>query len=75
VNAELCFSVARQRSDASKVRQLRAKPMMLVVAILQEFVLFQSCAGILTKDVLLSMHDVVEKLITQNHIVVERSDE
>lgn len=72
---ELHCAVSRQDEAANNARKLRAKPMMLVVAILQEFVLFQSSAGILTKEVLLSMHHVVEKLIQQNHIVVERGDD
>jgi hypothetical protein len=51
------------------------RPMALIVAIMQEFVLFQSSAGILTKQVLLNMHDIIQRLISANCITVEKNDE
>lgn len=49
-------------------------PLKYVVAILQEFVLFQSAAGILTQEALLGIHQLLQSLLNANHdIVVEAS--
>lgn len=47
---------------------VRERPMKLIAAILQEFILFQSAAGVLTQGALLSMHSLANLVIGQNSI-------
>ena len=51
-------------------------PLKFVLAVLQEFVLFQSSAGILTREALVGMHQLLQSLMNANSdIVVEMSAE
>lgn len=52
---------------ASRVAE---RPMTIVVAIIQEFILFQSSTGTLTKENLLEMSEMVNDLVTTNSIEV-----
>ncbi|CAG9582307.1 conserved hypothetical protein [Leishmania major strain Friedlin] len=46
------------------------QPMRIVVAIIQEFLFFQSSAGTLTKEVLQDMKALVDRILRSNHIDV-----
>ncbi|AYU82775.1 hypothetical protein LdCL_340050200 [Leishmania donovani] len=46
------------------------QPMRIVVAIIQEFLLFQSSAGTLTKEAVLEMKALVDRILSINHIDV-----
>lgn len=55
---------------APSVRPVASKPLTWVVAVLQEFVLFQSAAQILTREMVVAMHAVIDGVISENGIVV-----
>ncbi|KAL7696018.1 hypothetical protein NQL31_004291 [Lotmaria passim] len=46
------------------------QPMRMVAAIIQEFLLFQSTAGTLTKEALMEMDALVDRIRQRNHIAV-----
>src|SRR5262249_54042444 len=45
---------------------VRERPMKMVVAVLQELVLFKSSSGLLTKSALLSLHRLIDRLMESN---------
>jgi hypothetical protein len=55
---------------AANTRSVAAHPMRYVAALVQEFVLFQSDAGILTRESLLTMHRISTQLLVENGGVV-----
>ncbi|KAG8349122.1 hypothetical protein TRVL_00074 [Trypanosoma vivax] len=59
---------AAKRTSAGKAAE--EKPMALIVAILQEFVLFHSAARALTKDNLRNMNGVIEEVMKRNGIEI-----
>ncbi|KAG5494157.1 hypothetical protein JKF63_01992 [Porcisia hertigi] len=63
-------AVARASGGTSADRKATRQPMRLVVAIIQEFLLFQSSAGTLTKETLLEMSALVDRIVISNHIDV-----
>lgn len=63
-------AVATATKDTPLGRQTEKKPMVVVVAILQEFLLFQSASGTLTKECLLEMTQIADALVTVNGIEV-----
>ncbi|RNF09387.1 hypothetical protein TraAM80_02183 [Trypanosoma rangeli] len=67
-------AVAHATRGTAALKKVEAKPMTLIVAILQEFLLFQSLAGSLTRDSLLSMSDIIDSVVSCNGIEVS-SDE
>jgi hypothetical protein len=54
------------KASAEQDRKLAERPMRFVAAVVQEFVLFQSDAGILTCEALVSMHRISEQLLREN---------
>ncbi|KAH9577546.1 hypothetical protein LSM04_008053 [Trypanosoma melophagium] len=75
---ELRISVMTAVAEATKGtdagKKFESKPMTLIVAILQEFLFFQSSAGSLTKDSLLSMNNIIESVVKRNNIEVTSDD-
>lgn len=74
-------AIADATRDTDMGKKVERHPMKLVVAILQEFLLFQSQSGILTKSALLEIHELLKCLMKSNQIEVpaappkhERSD-
>ncbi|ESL08952.1 hypothetical protein TRSC58_03335 [Trypanosoma rangeli SC58] len=67
-------AVAHATRGTAALKKVEAKPMTLIVAILQEFLLFQSLAGSLTRDSLVSMSGIIDSVVSCNGIEVS-SDE
>ncbi|CBZ30540.1 conserved hypothetical protein [Leishmania mexicana MHOM/GT/2001/U1103] len=63
-------AVARVSDGDSVGPTVGHQPMRIVVAIIQEFLFFQSSAGTLTKEALQEMKALVDRIISSNHIDV-----
>ncbi|RNF26561.1 uncharacterized protein Tco025E_01164 [Trypanosoma conorhini] len=67
-------AVAHATRGTAALKKVATKPMTLIVAVLQEFLLFQSSAGALTRDSLVSMSGIIDSVVRCNGIDVS-SDE
>ncbi|KAG5493401.1 hypothetical protein GH5_02147 [Leishmania sp. Ghana 2012 LV757] len=63
-------AVARASRGTSMGRTAEHQPMRIVVAIIQEFLLFQSTAGTLTVEALTEMKALVDRILCSNQIDV-----
>nr|CCD14302.1 unnamed protein product [Trypanosoma congolense IL3000] len=63
-------SIAQATKGTLVGKSTASKPMTLIVVILQEFVLFQSSAHSLTKEGLIAMNNVIERVMERNGIEV-----
>lgn len=63
-----CLVAAARHHGASN--QLGSTPMAYVVAVLQEFILFQSSHRLLTRDNLVGLHLLIERAVKENKIGV-----
>ncbi|AAZ10640.1 uncharacterized protein TEOVI_000633300 [Trypanosoma equiperdum] len=63
-------AVAQATKGTETGKAVESKPMKLIVAILQEFLLFQSTAGSLTKSGLVSMSTIIESVVKCNGIEI-----
>ncbi|KEG15459.1 hypothetical protein DQ04_00071270 [Trypanosoma grayi] len=63
-------AVAHATKGTVAGKMVEAKPMTLIVALLQEFVLFQGSAGSLTKESLVSMSSIIDSVVLHNDIEV-----
>ncbi|ORC93835.1 uncharacterized protein TM35_000017120 [Trypanosoma theileri] len=67
-------AVAEATKGTVAGKKVESKPMTLIVALLQEFIFFQSSAGSLTKDSLLSMNNIIESVVKHNNIEITSDD-
>ncbi|GET92496.1 hypothetical protein, conserved [Leishmania tarentolae] len=68
-------AVARLSGGYSAELPTGCQPMRIVVAIIQEFLFFQSSAGTLTKEALQEMKALVDRIVSSNHIQVASEGE
>ncbi|RNF23672.1 hypothetical protein TcG_01311 [Trypanosoma cruzi] len=67
-------AVAHATRGTAALKKVEDKPMTLIVAILQEFLLFQGSAGSLTRDSLVSMTGIIDSVAECNGIEVSSEE-
>ena len=69
-DARIVIVTALLNGAPNSVQSVRHKPMLWVIAVLQEFIMFQSTAQILTKNTVVTLTYVVDTLMEENGITV-----
>ncbi|CAD2214765.1 hypothetical protein AGDE_12754 [Angomonas deanei] len=68
---QVITALAKVTKDTEMGTKVAHQPMKLIVAILQEFILFQSTSGTLTKSSLVEMSDLIDRIVKQNKISID----
>ncbi|CCW67142.1 unnamed protein product [Phytomonas sp. Hart1] len=70
LRANVIAALTRAFQDAALGKKYAHNPMRVIVAIIQEFIIFQSKSNTLTRDTLLELKSLLDVLIEMNGITV-----